>query len=625
MILVFKKVFSLVGPYRTRFVLGLLCGVLSGLFTPALPLAAKVAVKVIFNAKNSTTAGSTNTPPGVVATNVPSTGLLSGTLAGPKLGRSLSFLDRWEKKLSPEGSTSKVLLIAVIASIPAVMFIRGLLAYLNAYLLSWVAMRAIADLRKRMFEHVMGLSMDFFSRRGTGDLMARFYETTLLQNSITTSIAVVIREPITVISLLSVLLIQQTKLTLITLIVFPLCVLPVIIYGRKLRKSTKALQQNSSDTSSVMHEAITGSRVIKAYTLESKVVEQFKQFTDAATGLYMKSVRASEIPGPLIEFFGSIGVALFFVYFAFMADTSAGPEELLQFVISIFLIYPPIKSLSRLHNQIVTAQLAYTRVDELLLTKNTIPEPANPVPLNATQAEIQFDNVDFDYGDKPVLRDIQLTVKPNELVALVGSSGAGKTTITSLLLRFFDPVRGTIRIGGTDIRNVGTRELRAQMAVVTQETILFNETIRNNIALGRPGASDADIEAAARGAFAYDFIMEKPQGFDTVVGEKGALLSGGQRQRIAIARAILKNAPILILDEATSALDTESERAVQAALEVLMKGRTTLCIAHRLSTIYKADRIVVMDQGRIMEAGSHDQLIAQNGHYRRLYELQFQG
>jgi subfamily B ATP-binding cassette protein MsbA len=625
MILVFKKIFSLVGPYRTRFVLGLLCGVLSGLFTPALPLAAKVAVKVIFNSKNPTTSSSTNSQPAVAVTNAPSTGLLAGSLAGPKLGKSLSFLDRWEKKLSPEGSNSKVLLIVVIASIPAVMFIRGLLAYLNAYLLSWVAMRAIADLRKRMFEHVMGLSMDFFSRRGTGDLMARFYETTTLQNSITTSIAVVIREPITVISLLAVLLIQQTRLTLITLIVFPLCVLPVIIYGRKLRKSTKALQQNSSDLSGVMHEAITGSRVIKAYTLEGKVVEQFKHFTDAATGLYMKSVRASEIPGPLIEFFGSIGVALFFVYFAFMADTSAGPDELLQFVISIFLLYPPIKSLSRLHNQIVTAQLAYTRVDELLLTKNTIPEPAHPVAMHAANADIQFDKVDFDYGDKPVLRDIQLTVKPNELVALVGGSGAGKTTITSLLLRFFDPVRGAIRIGGTDIREVATKDLRGQMAVVTQETILFNETIRNNIALGRPGASNADIEAAARGAFAYDFIMEKPQGFDTVVGEKGALLSGGQRQRIAIARAILKNAPILILDEATSALDTESERAVQAALEVLMQGRTTICIAHRLSTIYKADRIVVLDQGRIVETGSHDQLIAQNGHYRRLYELQFQG
>jgi subfamily B ATP-binding cassette protein MsbA len=631
---VFKKIFELVGPYKTRFVLGLLCGVLSGLFTPALPLAAKVAVRVIFNSKKpdatasaypAATATGTNAPSISAVPNTPSSGLLSGGLAGAKLGKSASFLNRWEQKLSPEGPSSLGVLIAVIASIPLVMLIRGVLAFLNAYLLSWVAMRAIADLRKRIFQHVMGLSMDFFNRVGTGDLMSRFYETALLQTTITSSISVVIREPISVISLLGVLLIQQTRLTLITMLVFPLCILPVVIYGRKLRKSTKALQENSSTLSGVMHESFTGSRVIKAYTLEEKVVDQFRRFTDIATSLSMKAVRASEIPGPLIEFFASIGVALIFVYFAFLADSNAGPDDLLQFVITIFLLYPPIKSLSRLHSQVITAQTVYRRVDELLQTKNSIPEPAHPAPLHAAHAEIQFDNVDFDYGDKPVLRNIQLTIKPNELVALVGGSGAGKTTITSLLLRFFDPVRGVIRIGGTDLREVATADLRAQMAVVTQETVLFNETIRNNIDLGRPGASDADIEAAARGAFAYDFIMEKPQGFDTVVGEKGAMLSGGQRQRIAIARAILKNAPILILDEATSALDTESERAVQAALEELMKGRTTLCIAHRLSTIYKADRIVVMDQGRIVEIGSHEELLAKNGHYRRLYELQFQG
>jgi len=253
-----------------------------------------------------------------------------------------------------------------------------------------------------------------------------------------------------------------------------------------------------------------------------------------------------------------------------------------------------------------------------------VPEPVQPKILHAANADIHFENIDFNYGEKPVLCDINLTVKSGQLVALVGSSGSGKTTLANLLLRFYDPVRGVIRIGGVDIREVATRDLRNQIAVVTQETILFNETIRRNIELGRPGATNEEIIAAARHAYAYDFIMEKPQGFETVIGEKGVMLSGGQRQRLAIARAVLKNAPILILDEALSALDTESERIVQNALDELMKGRTTLCIAHRLSTIFHADVIVVLDQGRIVEAGKHDKLIRRGGIYQKLYELQFQ-
>jgi subfamily B ATP-binding cassette protein MsbA len=287
-------------------------------------------------------------------------------------------------------------------------------------------------------------------------------------------------------------------------------------------------------------------------------------------------------------------------------------------------MYQPIKNLTRLQNQLVQARAASERAFALLATQNTVPEPAQSRPLRAAGADIHFDHVDFGYGDKPVLRDIDLRIQPGQLVALVGSSGAGKTTLANLLLRFYDPTRGTIRIGGVDIREVATRDLRNQIAVVTQETILFNDTVRRNIELGRPGATSEEIVAATRHAYAYDFIMEKPQGFDSVIGEKGVTLSGGQRQRLAIARAVLRNAPILVLDEATSALDTESERAVQAALDELMKGRTTLCIAHRLSTIFHADMIVVLDQGRIIETGRHDELIRRGGIYQKLYELQFQ-
>jgi subfamily B ATP-binding cassette protein MsbA len=287
------------------------------------------------------------------------------------------------------------------------------------------------------------------------------------------------------------------------------------------------------------------------------------------------------------------------------------------------MMYQPMKNLTRLHNQIVQARAASERIFELLATQNSVPEPARPRLLQAAGADIHFENVDFSYGDKPVLQNINLQIKPGQLVAVVGASGSGKTTLANLLLRFYDPTRGAILIGGVDIREVSTRDLRNQIAVVTQENILFNDTILKNIELGRPGAAQEEIISAAKHANAHHFILEKPDGYKTVVGEKGVLLSGGQRQRLAIARAVLRNAPILILDEATSALDTESERAVQSALDELMQGRTTLCIAHRLSTILHADLIVVLDQGRIVETGKHSELIKRGGVYQKLYELQF--
>jgi subfamily B ATP-binding cassette protein MsbA len=288
------------------------------------------------------------------------------------------------------------------------------------------------------------------------------------------------------------------------------------------------------------------------------------------------------------------------------------------------MIYPSIKAIVRVQNQLQQARAASERVFELLATKNSVPEPDAPKMLHAAGADITFENLDFNYGEKPVLKNINLTVKAGQMVALVGASGSGKTTLANLLLRFYDPMRGSIKIGGVDLREVSTRDLRNQIAVVAQENILFNDTIRRNIELGRIGATSAEIKAAADFSKATEFINEKEAGFEAVIGEKGALLSGGQKQRIAIARAVLKNAPILILDEATSALDTEIERQVQNELDALLKGRTSICIAHRLSTILHADVIVVLDQGRIAEQGRHDELVKRGGIYQKLYELQFE-
>ena len=515
--------------------------------------------------------------------------------------------------------------VVLVALIPAVVMLRGLFSYLNVYLLQWVSIRSINDLRSRLFEHIVNLSAGFFNRTSTGELMARVMsDTGTLQGIISSATTVMVKDPVTLVSLLAYLTWNYTKLTLISLVVMPVCMVPIVVYGQKVRRSSRALQSHVAELSSAMSEAFSGNRVIRAYNLEKTVVEQFKTTSAKFIGHYMRIVRSVEMPGPLLEFVGAIGISLLLIYLVAHQGDRPKSADFLAVILAIFSMYRPLKNLTRLHNALEQGRAASEKVFALLATTTTIPEPASPKPLRAAGTEVRFDAVAFSYGDNPVLQDITLTAEPGRLVALVGASGSGKTTMTNLLLRFYDPQRGTIRIGGTDIREVATADLRNQIAVVTQETILFNQTIARNIEMGRPGATRVEIEEAARHAYAYDFIMEKSQGFDTVVGEKGVLISGGQRQRIAIARAILKNAPILLLDEATSSLDTESERAVQAALEGLMQGRTTICIAHRLSTIQRADHIVVMDAGRIVETGTHGELIQKGGIYRKLYELQFE-
>jgi ATP-binding cassette, subfamily B, bacterial MsbA len=535
------------------------------------------------------------------------------------VNRSLEALKTPLKQLSEE--RPRWLVILVIAMIPFSMLVRGLFTYLNVYLMNWVSVRAAADLRSRLFSHLMGMSAGFFTRISTGDLMSRLNEVNLLHQTISQAMVVLVKEPVSLLGLMTFLLLLQPKLTLVALTIFPVTLVPFIIYARKVRKSSVAIYQQYADMGRMMHESFTGFRIVKAYNLEQKVVDEFTSSSRAAVSHHMRILRSMEIPGPLMEFIASFGIACFFVYIALFSHAS--PGDLIAFIGSVFLAYQPIKALIRLHNQLSQAQAATQYAFGILKTESTILEPRNPVPLRAEHADITFESVSFRYGEKTAVAGIQLTVKAGQMVALVGSSGSGKTTLTNLLLRFYDPNEGAIRIGGTDIRQATLSDLRRQMAIVTQETVLFNDTIANNIGLGRPGASLKEVVSAAKHAHAHDFIMDKPHGYDTVVGEKGIALSGGQRQRIAIARAILKNAPILILDEATSALDTESERAIQTALEDLMQHRTTICIAHRLSTIQNADLIVVLHEGRIVETGRHAELLQRAGMYRKLYELQF--
>ena len=510
----------------------------------------------------------------------------------------------------------------LLALIPTVFILRGIATYINIYLLHWVSVRTIADLRSRLFSHLLSLPASFFSQTRSAELMSRLLaDTESLRNTLSYSIASLIKDPVTVVSLFAYLFWQQPKMTLISLLVLPICIVPISIYGRKGRKAASALQKQLANLTHSMMESFTGNRIVKAYNLESAVSREFQGIAKQLTSSYMRLVRSLEVPGTLLEIAGAIGVAIVLGYMLKQPDARPNGGAFLGLVLAIIAMYRPMKTLTRLHASLEQARAASARVFELLATKSALLEPTQPKPLHASGADIRFDRVTFGYAEKNVLSDVDLTVKAGQLVALVGSSGSGKTTLTNLLLRFYDPTSGRILIGGVDLRDVSTKDLRDQIAIVTQETVLFHDTIRNNIALGKPGASEDEIIAAAKHAHAHDFILRKAEGYDTVIGERGVALSGGERQRVAIARAILKNAPILILDEATSALDNESERAVQEALEELMVGRTTICIAHRLSTIQRADLIVAMADGRIAETGTHRELLERKGVYYNLHQL----
>jgi subfamily B ATP-binding cassette protein MsbA len=603
MIPFFRRLWVFARPYKGRLLLGLICGLCFAALNGLLLAVIQLVIDVVFGggASPRSITDRLNTAPAVIA---------------PTLQRLAAHLPSLRK---PDSKTGIFLVISII---PITWFFRGLFDYLNVYFMNWAAARTVASLRTTLFEHLQNLPLSFFSGSRTGELISRITnDTQMLYNVIGGSIASLVKDPFIVIFTAAFLLTQQPQLTLVSMVVMPVCLVPMIIYGRKVRKSARAMQGHISDLSNLMHESFTSNRIIKAYNLEETVSKKFRETTQKYLGQMMRVVRANEIPSQLTEFLGAVGIALVLGYVVFRAGTTRLPGGFVAFIVGILVIYKPIKSLTRLHNQLNQAAAASSRVFELLDSVNTVVDAPKPLPLQAAGSDIHFEDVDFDYGEKPVLRGINLTVKAGQMVALVGRSGSGKTTLTNLLLRFYDPNSGSIRIGKNDLRQVAVKDLRRQIALVTQETMLFNDTVAGNIAVGLPGATAAQIEMAAKHAQAHDFIMEKENGYQTIVGEKGATVSGGQRQRIAIARAILKDAPILVLDEATSSLDTESERAVQAALEKLMEGRTTICIAHRLSTIQRADVIIVLEQGQVVETGTHASLLKENGIYSKLHEL----
>ncbi len=503
--------------------------------------------------------------------------------------------------------------------------VKGFFYGLNYYMLQSVGQKVILIMRTRLFNHVCMQPLSFFHNTTTGDLISRVMaDITLLQAAMSSVVVGLLRDFFQVIILLAVIFSMNWRLALISLIFLPMAGFPIVQFGKIFRRLSVTVQEETAKSSSMMHESITGAPVVKAFAMEGYETKRFAKQVTRLFDVLMEKASYYKYQHPLMEGIGGLGIVTM-VWFGGKAVIlgESTPGTFFSFLTALFMIYEPIKGVSKVNMTVQEGLAAAGRVFTLLSVRPAIRDKADAVLLPPFQKEICFRNVHFRYTDATeVIKGLDLSIQSGEVLAIVGPSGSGKSTLTNLLPRFFDIEEGNITIDGTDIRDVTLQSLRSQIGIVTQQTFLFNDTIRNNISYGDDSSPEEDIRSAAKSANALHFIEELPDGFDTVIGESGVKLSGGERQRLCIARAILKNAPILILDEATSSLDTESERKVQQALENLMKDRTTLVIAHRLSTIKDADRIIVVKDGEIVEEGTHQQLLMQRGEYEKLYTMQ---
>jgi subfamily B ATP-binding cassette protein MsbA len=496
----------------------------------------------------------------------------------------------------------------------------------QTYLMNYVGQDLIRRLRDELYSHIQMLSLSFFHKHETGVLMARITnDVSIIKGMVSDAAAGVVKDSLSIIGLLCVIFYLDWKLAMIAVTVLPLAALLIVNFGKRMRKLSTRRQEAMADMSSLLHETFTGTRIVKAFGMEPYENRRFFEKTARLFKYEIKAVIVKGISSPVMGLLGGIGVALIVWYGGNKVISGIStPGTFFSFMTALIMFYQPIKAISKLNNTVQEGLAAAVRIYAILDTDSDIVEGREALELNRKRHSVVFENVSFKYEDQMVLRNINLQVKAGEIVALVGMSGGGKTTLVNLVPRFYDVTKGAVLIDGHDVRDVTIASLRSQIGIVTQDPILFNDTIRCNIAYGNPKALESDIAAAARAAYAYDFVRSFPEGFDTVVGEKGVRLSGGEKQRICIARALLKNAPVLILDEATSSLDSESELAVQEALENLMRGRTTFVIAHRLSTIRNADRIIVIVDGRIVEEGKHEELLSLRREYCKLYEMQFE-
>ena len=583
----YRRLLGYIKPYKGRFIVGLLLGFAYGGVSSLLPLAISRVTGTIFH----------------------------GAAPNPTdLRSNLGALDTGPK-------INSVLLICL--AIPAIMTVRSLCSYGNTYCMQWVSNKVVTDIRGQLFNKMVRLSMDFFNKMRSGLLISRITnETRVVQMALTAVGSDIFKQPILIVGAISVLFLMDWKFTLITLVLFPTCLLPLRIYGSRARKALRGQFEGMGEMVVTMQETFAGIRVIKSFAREAHQEKEFKRSNQMQFSQMMRIIRSMEATGPLVETIAAVGIGLALLY-VYTANLSAG--RFFGLISGIFLLYDPIKTLSKLQIVMQQSITATTAIFALLDTEPTVRDLPDATKLTSATGQIDFENVTFRYANTvtDAVSNLTLHIEPGKTYALVGASGAGKSTILSLILRLYDPTSGAVKIDGRDLRSVTQKSLREQMGLVTQETFLFHDTIFSNIQFGRLDATPEEVHEAARAAYAHDFIVAQPKGYETVIGDKGCLLSGGQQQRLAIARAVLKNAPILLLDEATSSLDSESEQQIQKALAELATGRTVIAIAHRLSTVLSADQIIVMDGGHIKEIGTHAELLEKSGYYRRLYDHQF--
>ncbi len=518
-------------------------------------------------------------------------------------------------------SMLKLIPLAIIA----LFILKGIFDYGQSFLMSYVGQRIIADLREKIYNHIQSLSLSFFTKNPTGVLMSRILnDVNLIQGAVTDAVTGLLRDCFTLVGLVGVIFYRDWKLAIIALVVFPVAVYPIVKFGRKLRSYSTRSQSAMADITTILLETISGTRIVKAFSMEDHERKRFASVNRRLFGIQVKSVRVRAISHPLMEFLGGVGIAFIVFYGGYnVIKGGATPGTFFSFLAALLMLYEPVKRLSGVNNTVQQGLAAATRIFEVLDAVPEIRSQPGARAVTAISRGIEYRDVSFRYEEDWVLKNINFRIRVGEMVAFVGASGGGKTTLVNLLPRFYDVTAGGVLIDSEDIRKFTIESLRSMIGIVTQQTILFNDSVRNNIAYGKIDQPFEEIVKAAQAAYAHGFIQNLPQGYDTLIGEQGVKLSGGERQRISIARALLKNAPVLILDEATSSLDSESEIEVQKALEYLMQGRTTLVIAHRLSTIRKADRIMVITDGSIVEEGTHDGLLENGGEYKKLYLLQF--
>jgi subfamily B ATP-binding cassette protein MsbA len=507
-----------------------------------------------------------------------------------------------------------------------VSILKGITWYGRDYFMGYVGQKVVNDIRDQLYAHIQNLSFSYFTKTPTGVIMSRIVnDVNLVQGALTRVPSSIVQGALTMVSLTIYILYLNWRLAAFSLVVLPFAGIALSKFSRRFRRTSTQMQEQIGDLTTHLHETISGIRIVKAFGMELYEGRRFAARNKDLFNSLMRSIKTSALSHPVMETISMIGTAFVILYglYAIIVDKTMTPGDFFSFTVALVFFYRPLKDMNGINNVVQDGIAAAKRIFEVLDTEPEIKNKDGAISLSRDFKTIELKDLSFQYEESPVLIDINLTTKAGEAIAIVGRSGGGKTTLVNLLPRFYDVTRGAILVDGTDIRNATLESLRSCTAIVTQQTILFNDTIRNNIAYGHTEKSFDDIVRAAQAAHADGFIRALPEGYDTLIGESGVKLSGGQRQRIAIARALLKDAPILILDEATSSLDTESEREVQNALDTLMQGRTSFVIAHRLSTIMNADRIIVLKGGKIVEEGRHEELLSLGGEYKNLYDQQF--